>query len=830
MKEGFGLISKFSRPILAFYVIISIFSAVYSFKFLTINTSTESLINENLNFKKNQDELREKFPILANNLLIRISGDDRKILEQETIDIIKTLKTKKLNFVYSPTRDKFFKDNFFSFLTQSQREEIINKLFYYQPFFSELNKNPKLQGFNNLIELSLKDTTDNEKIKNFELIFDKFNQSLISREKVDWENLFNSRQFEYIILGLDRNYLLENKFKTFYDFLRKLSESKENIKIEFTGGLLIDHEEISSVSEGASKSGLLSLFLVSIVLWIGIRKITAISFLMFSVVVGLSVTIGLTTFFIGHLNLISVAFAVLFIGLSVDFGIQVYLRIIEDSDRSLNNVDKEIKNIRSTLIIASIPSMIGFLSFIPTDYIGLSELGRISFIGLLVGLTVNITFLPALFITFPKSINYRENKNVHSFSGLNSMIKSSQYYLISIIIVITLFTFYAIKKINFDSDALNLKDQNLNSVKLAKELIEENPTSDYIISLIIDKNNENSEKLNRLVSSENIKSIFSYEDFSKRYESEELEYFKFLILSEKSNSFFSKKEELQRFKLLLNKIINLKLYDGITQNAENLLEKLNKDFSNNNDIKELEELLFKDFEVMINKIEKFGVVEESFLEKIPKYYSDRYISQDNLERVEIFPSKDVTKKQFLQDFVLDVQKIFPKATGMPVVQYEAGSIVIKSFITAMILSIIFLVLFVFFIFKKLLLVFICIFPLFISSILTLFFMIICKLNFNFANMIALPLLYSLGITYCIYFVKRYLEFGNLESVFRSNTPKAIIYSALTTIASFGTLAISSHNGTSSMGILLFISLFSTLISSVLYLPMLLEYFKKRIVK
>jgi len=148
----------------------------------------------------------------------------------------------------------------------------------------------------------------------------------------------------------------------------------------------------------------------------------------------------------------------------------------------------------------------------------------------------------------------------------------------------------------------------------------------------------------------------------------------------------------------------------------------------------------------------------------------------------------------------------------------------------MILSIIFLVLFVFFIFKKLLLVFICLVPLFISSILTLFFMIICKLNFNFANMIALPLLYSLGITYSIYFVKRYLEFGNLESVFRSNTPKAIIYSALTTIASFGTLAISPHNGTSSMGILLFISLFSTLISSVLYLPMLLEYFKKRIVK
>ena len=107
---------------------------------------------------------------------------------------------------------------------------------------------------------------------------------------------------------------------------------------------------------------------------------------------------------------------------------------------------------------------------------------------------------------------------------------------------------------------------------------------------------------------------------------------------------------------------------------------------------------------------------------------------------------------------------------------------------------------------------------------SVFLMIVFNINLNFANMIALPLLYSLGISFPIYFIKRFINSGfEIERVIKSNTPRAIFFSAATTMGSFSTLSISSHEGTSSMGILLFICLFMTIMSSIFILPIILKF-------
>ena len=92
-------------------------------------------------------------------------------------------------------------------------------------------------------------------------------------------------------------------------------------------------------------------------------------------------------------------------------------------------------------------------------------------------------------------------------------------------------------------------------------------------------------------------------------------------------------------------------------------------------------------------------------------------------------------------------------------------------------------------------------------------------------MISLPLLFSLGVSYPVYFLRRFIELKSVDSVINSKTPSAIFLSAMTTICSFSTLAVSSHQGTSSMGILLFISLLMTIISSMFFLPIILSMFK-----
>ena len=600
------------------------------------------------------------------------------------------------------------------------------------------------------------------------------------------------------------------------------------MNVQFTGGLIIDYEEVKSVSNGAALSGLLSIFLVSIILLASLKKIKIIFCLILSILVGLFITTGITSLTVGSLNLISVAFAVLFIGLSVDFGIQVFLRILENQGENsqLKTFKNELSLVSRTITIASIPSIVGFLSFVPTKYTGLSELGIISAIGLFVGLLVNILFLPAIYSLIKKSenitIEYKKNK---LWKNLLKFILSKKYYLLSILAIISIFDLSFIKSISFDFDAMKVKDQKLQSVILAKELIEKNPTSDYIISIVEDKE-INSAELKNLINNPNIQEIRSLNSLFEEYESENLDYLKFLISTGVSKEFYSSPDEFERFKDLLIKIKNLKI-DNLSNICEELLNQLSKIDFTQKEIRVIEDLFFSKLDDLNDIILAIGTKKTKNYNEIPDYYKKRFESLDGFYRYEVIPAKDVNKIENLEKFVDSVQKYYPDATGMPVVQLEAGKIVINSFIYAFIFSFIITFLYLLIIFKNIYKVSLCILSLLIAFILLIFLMIIFKINLNFANMISLPLLFSLGISYPIYFISRLSEKGSVSKVFDSNTPLAIFTSSLTTICSFGTLFFSSHQGTSSMGLLLFISLLTTLISSLIFLPIISSFMKFR---
>jgi hopanoid biosynthesis associated RND transporter like protein HpnN len=808
------------------------FLAIFStFQNLSINTSTDSLIDDRLKFKKNQKKLKKNFEVLNNNILIRIKGNNSKKIENIFLDIEKKLNQREeFDFFYSPNFDKFFKSNFFSLLSEKQKIDFVDQLYQFQPFISELNNNKKLEGFNNFIDLILKGQNTNE-IKSLDIVFKNFILALNTRTEVDWKKILRKDLDEiFILLSVNDNYLDLNGFSLTYDFLKSLREkyNSQNVNIQFTGGLIIDHEEIKSVSSGAALSGLLSIILVSIILYASLKKIKLIFCLVVSILIGLFITTGITSVTIGSLNLISVAFAVLFIGLSVDFGIQVFLRILENQRENigLENFKSELSSVSRTITIASIPSIVGFLSFVPTKYTGLSELGIISAIGLFVGLLVNILFLPAIYSLIKKSdsviIERKKNKLWQRFSNL---ILSNKNYLLFTLLIISIYNFTFIKSISFDSDAMKLKDQKLQSVLLAKELIEKNPTSDYIISIVENKEIDSS-KLKDLLNNSNIQEIRSLGTLFTEYKSENLDYLKFLITTGVSKEFYSSPKEFDRFQNLLIKIKNLKI-DNISNISEELINKLSQIDANKKEIKNIEKLFFIKFNDLNNIILTIGNKKYKNYDEIPDYYKNRFESLDGFYRYEVIPSKDVTRKENLEEFVDSVQRFYPDATGMPVVQLEAGKIVKNSFIYAFIFSFIITFFYLLIIFKNLYKVLLCILSLLIALILLIFLMIVFKIDLNFANMISLPLLFSLGISYPIYFVTRLSEKGNVTSVFASNTPLAIFTSSLTTICSFGTLFFSSHQGTSSMGLLLFISLLTTLVSSLIFLPIISTFIKFR---
>ena len=828
MKNFFEYILNHPKKIVSIFIFFCSISIFYSLQNLKVNTSTDELISNKLNFKKNQKKLKESFKILSNNILIRIKYDQDKNANYVSRKILSKLKTKEFtDFVYSPNTDEIFKENFFLFMNDSEKESIINKLYDYQPFLTEINNHEnRLEGFNNLLELSLKN--DSQKNQDFKYILDIFFKSLSSKKLVDWQNLFSSNQKEiFILFGIKQNYLDQYGFENIYNYLMKIKANEfKNIDIDFTGGLIIDFEEVDSVSSGAIYSGILSFILVGVLLWFAFKNILVIVAILSTIFIGLSITICLTTILIGSLNLISIAFAVLFIGLSVDFGIQVCSRIFEKNivSKGTNiSIGRNISQISKILIIAAVPSIVGFISFIPTHYIGLSELGIISAIGLIVGLILNITFLPSLLrLIFNKLDN---NSLIHTKNNIFRFIFKFQNTILLIFLIIFTFSIFNVNKISFDSDALNLKDQSLQSVKLAKELIEKNPTSDYIASVVLNNDKySNFDNEHPILEDENIKSYFSFAKIFQKYESEELDYLKFLLSRNLISYEQKNKKETTRLIEILDEIIKKEDYD-FSVKASRLKDILitleNEGLSSKN----IQNLLFKRFDDLIIFINNIGLIPNDINNKIPYNFKKRYISDNSFERIELIPAKDLSIPKNLKDFVKSVERFFPDASGMPIIQFNAGKVVIDSFIKAFSISFVFLIFFLILIFRNYKLVLLCIFSLMCGFILTIFFMIIAKINLNFANMISIPLIFSLGISYPIYFLKRFLELKDLKKVFESNTPAAILFSGLTTIFSFSTLYISSHQGTSSMGLLLFISLSNTLISSLILLPIFINKFK-----
>ena len=818
------------------FFIFTILSIIFSINNLNVVTSTEKLISDELNFKIKQQELRKNFPILSNNIIIVIKGENQKAVNKETRYIIKSLKEieSKLDFVFSPNLELFFKKNALLLMDSENKDNLINQLFLSQPYLSEINNSPRLHGLNNLFELILEQININtneelnieEAINRLDKILRKFSNSMTLKKEVNWKDFFyNTKKENLIILKVKNETLRKEGLNKIYSFLNNLKKrEKGNLKINFTGGMVLDFEEVDSVVTGASKAGILSLIFVSIILWIAFRNILIITSLIISLIVGLILTLGLTTIFIGSLNIISVAFAVLFIGISVDFGIQLALRMFElEETLNIKNIKKKIGEISSSLFIVATTSMIGFLSFIPTNYIGLSELGIISSFGIIVGLLTNMILLPSLLIFFKIKHNHKprnEMSNIYA-QTVNYMSKYHKIYFFVVPLILFL-AYISSKDVHFDSDPIKLKDQKAQSVITALELMEKNPSSDYTISVF--QKEFDKKKISMLKEKKIIKDVFMLSELNLDEEVlDEISYLHFLY-DKKNESFFSENKELERFKKILIRIRNLNI-NSLSQSANLLYKKISEKEIKSKEYEEIQSLWFMEFDFLINDILLVLNGKKIDYYDIPEFYKERYFSKDGYERIEIIPSADVTNKENLRNFVNLVQDFYPDSTGMPVIQLLAGDVVIESFVYAFTISIIFLFIFTFLIFRRFIFTFFSLIPLFFSALISVIIMKAFKIDLNFANMISLPLLFSLGTSYSIYIVKRAKDYKSIDLMLSSSTPNAVFFSGLTTIGSFGTLSISNHSGTSSMGILLFISLAIAMISCLILLPLFMKKVK-----
>ena len=422
------LVERYRLAIIIGFIALTIFSIFYIKDNLDMSTSTSDMLSEKLPWRQLDIEYEKQFPQFLNNVLVVIESDTPDQASDVAINLYSALKADPIliSDIYFPNLLPYFRQSAFLFLDQDELQDLADQLAAIQPFLGTLLADKNLRGLFTMLSDALQFKDDHRDVGgratpgavaedvggielkpllleiNRALENEKYNMSWQRLMSTDKENQSVYREFIVLqTLGSDEELLPGEKviahIRSTIDALGL--NNNATVRIHLTGGTALSYEELKSVSEANIQAIVISFFLIAIILLMGLGSSWLIFTSLITLVFGLIATTAFAAVTVGELNLISVAFAVLYIGLGIDFTIHLTLRYREQALLSGNSKDAlqiAMSHIFRSIILCAITTAIGFYSFIPTDYQGVAELGWIAGSGMFISVLFTFTLLPAL--------------------------------------------------------------------------------------------------------------------------------------------------------------------------------------------------------------------------------------------------------------------------------------------------------------------------------------------------------------------------------------------------------------------------------------------------
>ncbi|MBT7942070.1 MAG: MMPL family transporter, partial [Alphaproteobacteria bacterium] len=741
-----------------------------------------------------------------------------------------------------------------------------------QPFLGVLWRDPSLVGFFKMLGLAVDEAVKEQGASPIEItavlnaMADVAHaQALGQWRDMSWQDLMSGPPEEGSEVTANRRVLLiqprldfgtlapaASAMEGVRQAAKDLNLTPENgVRVRLTGSAALSHEELQSVEKGMGLAGVVSLVLVIGLLVIGLRSKRLVVATLVTLVMGLVWTAAFAILALGTLNLISVAFAVLFIGLSVDFGIHYGLRYKEGIDDGLPHAEalkEAARNVGGALTLCAVSAAIAFYSFLPTDYLGLAELGLIAGTGMFIALFANVTVLPAVLTVLPRLGATSQQQNAGGSSPAHSFIRTHCRAISLVALVVGIGASVMLPWAIFDFDPMNLRDPKTESVATIFDLMEDKHSSPYSLTVLnqnLDEARALGEKLKGL---ELVDGTATLADYIPADQPEKLEVISSMALflgpafanagTARTPSVEDLEQALATARGKLRALADRPGGSAESKSAKALLQSLagmfevisGRGVDKQTILKEYEARLLRALPGRLRSLNMALGAGPVTLDILPQDLRGNQVAADGRAKLEVFAKEDLRDRAALARFVAAVRTIAPRATGSSVFILEAGNTVVGAFWLAGSISLILISLILIVVLKQLVNAVLVFVPLVLAAVLTVAVSTTFGLAFNFANVIVLPLLFGLGVAGGIHLVVREREQGGEGRAFESSTPRAILFSALTTIASFGSIALSSHPGTSSMGMLLTIAISLSLVCTLIVLPALMAVFHQASLK
>jgi hopanoid biosynthesis associated RND transporter like protein HpnN len=827
--------------------IVTVWAGLHVAHTLKMNSDTSAMISDQLPWRKQWEDLGRLFPQNSGQLVVVVNGKTPDQAEDATEALYEKLTTRPDLFPSVRRTDggPFFQRYGLLFLPVATLQKMSDSIAMAQPFIGSLKADPSLRGLFDMLALAAEGAAQQAtSVAMLQRPLDAIEASLTSTldgkpKPVSWQTLLLDRPVETRDL---RHLILTQPVRNFSSLMTAAAASQfireeartlgltpdKGVTVRLTGSVALSDQELQTVTEGLGTALTVSIVLVLILLLIALRspKLILASFL--TLLVGLVLTFAFASFTVNPLNPISVAFAVMFIGLAIDFGIQFGVRF--GQERYLD-ADPETVLPRTgyamarPLTLAAAAIAVGFASFLPTDYRGVSELGLIATAGMVVTLVLNLTLLPALLALLKPRGRPRE-MGYGWAAGIDEFLLKRRYWVLGFFGIVTLLGIGAAFRLQFDYNPLHLRDPKVESMATILDLMRDPLYSPFSIEVLAPNIEEAQKTAKKLSALPEVAAVLTAESFVPQDQDAKLAIIsdlQFLIGPTLDQTEIKPPPTDDEIRASMKNCAE-KLRQALPDMpvAQRLAADLDRAAAGNaENFPLLTEMLIGGLGARLKALSVALTAGPVDLSTLPEDLRRDWIAPDGRARVQAMPAGDSNDNRVVSDLVTAARTVVPDATGSAVQIYEAGHAVANAFRIASITALIAITLLLGLLLRRLRDVALVLAPILVAGFATILICVLIGLELNFANIIALPLLLGIGVAFTIYFVVNWRK--GVTHPLTSSTARAVLFSALATAASFGGLALSSHPGTAGMGLLLLLSLITMLSTIFLFLPALMGH-------
>jgi hopanoid biosynthesis associated RND transporter like protein HpnN len=822
-------------------------AVLYAVGSFAMTTDTSELISLDVDWRRNEAAVEAAFPHLADSMLVIVDGATPERAESAAARLSERLSADTEHFrrVRRSDGGPFFDRQGLLFGSVEEVKANTASLIEAQPVLGPLARDPSLRGVTTAVSTMLMGVEYGvTPLTQIDAPIGALRRSLDQSMRGEpayfsWRQLFAGGAAP----PLRRLILIQPKLD--YGSLEPGDAASEavsshaaalgldpahGVTVRVTGEVPLADEEFATLEENIGFVGLVMAAAMLAVLWLATRSARIVAAIVVTILAGLVITTAVGLLAVGTLNLISVAFIPLFVGLGVDFGIQISVRFNAERLEGAGvgeAVERAAAALGAPLALAAGAVFLGFGAFLPTAYIGIAELGVIAGLGMVIALFLSVTLLPALLVLLKpgaprREVGFARAAVVDRWLARNraSVLWAFALSLAGSVALLPL--------VRFDFNPLHLRNPDGPAMQALSDLMQDPLRTPNTVNLLAADADKAAVVAERLSALPEVAGVVSIDSFVPSDQPAKLALIKEAAL--KLDATINPPEraappsDAETVDALRAAATRLSMVASRAAQPATEAQALAQTFNRLAEAPPAERaraaaVLFEPLETMLAQMRASLQAQPVTRSSLPPEIARDWVAEDGRALVQAFPRGDSNDNRVLARFTEASLAIAPDASGLPVATQGAANTVARAFVEAGVLALAFVSALLFVVLRNLREVAFTLAPVVLSGFLTLATCVLIGQPINFANIIAFPLLFGVGVAFHIYFVMAWR--GGATDLLQSSLARAVLFSALATGSAFGSLWLSQHPGTASMGKILMISLAWTLVCALIFEPALL---------